>query len=287
MTTALLDGDIIAYRAASVLGQNGWDPEGPKAPLSEGEAIATAHLTVANWSDAVKATKTIICLTGSLNFRKNILSTYKAHRKAKEPPETLAAVKASLLELPHAHLEPGLEADDLIGIMMTNGRHKNPVAVSVDKDMKTIPGRHYNPVTGGWWTSSVAHADYLWLTQTLTGDATDGYTGIPKCGPKGALAILGDPSGSNNLPTMWANVLTAFRAKGLTEEFALQQARVARILRHSDFNSQTKEVLLWHPTTPQPYRLSSLAAWLPPAPAPAGASPPTSPSAAPTTTPQR
>jgi DNA polymerase-1 len=42
-------------------------------------------------------------------------------------------------------------------------------------------------------------------------------------------------------------VVAAFESKGLTEEDALVQARVARICRASDYDFKTKEVKLWNP----------------------------------------
>ena len=38
-----------------------------------------------------------------------------------------------------------------------------------------------------------------------------------------------------------------FKKAGLTEDDALVQARVARILRAEDFNFETQEVILWNP----------------------------------------
>jgi len=270
MTVALLDGDIIAYRAAAVLTENTWDATAPKLPLTEDEAIRTALLTAENWREAVSASSAFILLTGRLNFRKTVLPSYKANRSGKPPPETLSAVKAALLALPNARLVEGLEADDLIGIMMTNGRHKDPVAVSVDKDMRTIPGNHYNPVKEEHHVSSQGTADYLWLMQTIMGDRVDGYTGIPGVGPKGAEKVLGliqhGPVG-----TLWSRVEAAFQAEGLTPADALQQARVARILRSDDYDKTTQEVLLWHPTAPTRLPLRGLTA---PTPAPSASAPP-------------
>ena len=45
----------------------------------------------------------------------------------------------------------------------------------------------------------------------------------------------------------WATVLAAYDKAGLGEQEALVQARCARILRKSDWNSRKKEVILWTP----------------------------------------
>jgi DNA polymerase-1 len=42
-------------------------------------------------------------------------------------------------------------------------------------------------------------------------------------------------------------VVAAYEKAGLTEEDAIVQARVARILRYEEFNQKKEEVLLWNP----------------------------------------
>ena len=75
--------------------------------------------------------------------------------------------------------------------------------------------------------------------QTLTGDVTDGYKGCPGVGEKKAETILKKGT--------WEEVLKAYEAAKLTEQDALQQARVARICRVEDFNYKLGDVNLWTP----------------------------------------
>jgi hypothetical protein len=119
------------------------------------------------------------------------------------------------------------------------------------------PGRHLSPLKDdGIILISEAEANRRWMLQTLTGDTSDGYKGIPKIGPKRAAAILGN---ARTLAAMWRAVVTAYRDTGLTEDDALMTARVARILRNSDYDKTTKEIVLWHPTTPQRLALKKMA----------------------------
>jgi DNA polymerase-1 len=46
----------------------------------------------------------------------------------------------------------------------------------------------------------------------------------------------------------WAAVVAAYEKAGLTEQDALTQARLARILRYSDWDNEKKEPILWTPT---------------------------------------
>ena len=111
--------------------------------------------------------------------------------------------------------------------------------VSPDKDMRQIPGKLFDltdvttitPEEGARWH----------LIQTLAGDQTDGYSGVPGIGVKRA-ATLFDKEGYS-----WATVVKAFEDKGLTEDDALLNARLARILTDEDYDSRTKAPILWTP----------------------------------------
>ena len=132
-----------------------------------------------------------------------------------------------------------LEADDTLGILATNGEYSRNIIVSVDKDMLTIPCEYYNMDKEVTETVDTKLADYMHLYQTLVGDSTDNYKGCPGVGPKKAADILKIPS--------WSRVVTAIKQAGLTEEDALVQARVARILRANEYNFETGEVISWEP----------------------------------------
>ena len=249
---ALIDGDIIAYQACTA-GQKtyDWGDTGGKATetVSVQDAIDSALRKTHQWIKSAQCRDGIVAFTSGINFRKDILPTYKAGRKDK-PEGHAAVVEAMKVAFPF-HEISGLEADDVLGILATTDRFiDRAVVVTLDKDLKTVPGLHCNPAKEALVTVDVAHADYAWLWQTLCGDTTDNYTGLPKCGPVGAAKILGSPTKPDGVGKLWTRVLAAYRAKGYTEEFALIQARVARILRRSDYDKETKEVLLWHPTTP-------------------------------------
>ena len=80
------------------------------------------------------------------------------------------------------------------------------------------------------------------LVQTLAGDQTDGYAGVPGIGVKRALSLFGEKGYS------WKTVVEAFADKDLSEEVALENARLAKILTASDYDFQKKEPILWTPT---------------------------------------
>jgi DNA polymerase-1 len=129
-----------------------------------------------------------------------------------------------------------LEADDVLGILGTKNR--DTIIWSEDKDLLTIPAKHW--INGEVVEITEAEANYQFLYQTLIGDSTDNYKGCPTIGPKTANKILS--SGCT-----WEAVVEAFKSKGLSEEVALENARLARILRDGEYNTETGEVYLWQP----------------------------------------
>jgi DNA polymerase-1 len=143
----------------------------------------------------------------------------------------------------------GLEADDIMGILATKPNSAQRIIVSQDKDMKTIPTTVWNGKE--LLHVSEAEADYNHLYQTLIGDTTDGYRGCPGVGPVKAEKLLAWQEGVHTDTGMnqyrWLAIVKAYDKAGLTETDALQQARLARILRWRDWNSDTKKPILWTP----------------------------------------
>lgn len=88
-----------------------------------------------------------------------------------------------------------IEADDVLSIMRNGSEPGDEVIlVSPDKDLKQIPGNHYNYSKDIWDTVSPEQANYNLWRQIIVGDTSDNITGIKGVGPKGAEKLLaGDP----------------------------------------------------------------------------------------------
>ena len=71
----------------------------------------------------------------------------------------------------------------------------------------------------------------------------DNYPGCPGIGPVRAKRILADADDP------WAAVVQAYEKKGLGEEDALLQARLARILQEDTWDQENKEPILWTPSS--------------------------------------
>jgi DNA polymerase-1 len=245
--TLLIDGDQYVYKATIACERTvRWDAENHVLGSNEVEALDLAVGLLEKTFRDLGSTKCRIAFTGSgENFRKGVLASYKGNRQTTRKPLCYPEVKAGIEARYPCLSVPGLEADDLMGIWQTRD-DSDTIIVSEDKDMKTIPGKLYRQ--GELQEITPAEADYNFLHQTLTGDATDGYSGCPGVGAAGATKVLSKADFTWGLKTAWETIiLPAYAKVGLTEEDALIQARLARILRSSEWDSVSKKVILWEP----------------------------------------
>jgi len=179
----------------------------------------------------------ILFFSDSKNFRKDIQKSYKGHRNRKKPCGYRRVIKKLNDEYPVIKMA-GLEADDSMGVYAT--KNTGNIIVSPDKDMKQIPGMLWNfeestlikPEEGAKWH----------LIQSMAGDNTDGYAGVPGIGVKRAVALFEEKGYS------WKTVVEAFKEKGLSEDIALENARLARILTTEDYDDEKMEPILWNPS---------------------------------------
>ena len=180
----------------------------------------------------------ILFFSDSRNFRKTLYPDYKGHRNRKKPCGYKRVINALKLSYEVIIMEE-LEADDALGIYAT----ANPgnCIVSPDKDLRQIPGLLYDlkndPIT------ITAEQGYQWhYIQTLAGDQTDGYAGVPGYGVKTSAKLFEEKG------YYWDTVVDAFKSKGMTHDDALLNARLAKILQASDYDFINKRFIAWYPT---------------------------------------
>ena len=234
----LCDADFIVYKACA-------------AAETEVDWGDDTILVTSNFSDAYGATKRelnklenkfgafstlILFFTDSTNFRKQILPDYKGHRNRKKPCGYKRVINALRKEY-KVIIKPTLEADDTMGIYAT--KYPGNIIASPDKDMKQIPGKLYN--FDETFTIDKNEGAKWHLIQTLAGDQTDGYGGVPGIGVKRAETLFKDKGYS------WKTVVEAFEEKNLTEEDALVNARLAKILTADDYDFAKKKPKLFTP----------------------------------------
>lgn len=240
MTKLLIDGDILLYQTASAVeeeidwGDDIWTLHGDLSA-----ARHTADVTLRRLYNRLGGSADILIMFSdpNLNWRKQVLPSYKSNRRGSRKPVVYKPLKDYLMETRECYQFPSLEGDDVLGLFASD----DTIIVSDDKDMKTIAGRLYVPHTDEELTITPEEADRNHLRQTLTGDTVDGYKGCPRVGPVGAEKILQEGT--------WDEVVDAYAQRGLSEKVALQQATVAYILRKGDYDTErckfTKNI--WEP----------------------------------------
>ncbi len=244
------------------------DGDGPTTLVDDETAIQNAMRLVRSWTRGAECSSAIVCLSSvvSDNFRHQLWPGYKGNRSG-EKPSAYAAIRKALEFEFEVYAEPGLEADDLMGIAATS-EAAQCVVVSRDKDMKTLPARVYNPAKDKRPIRiSKALADQWWMRQTMIGDAVDNYPGIPGVGEKTADQILLSPHRLRKEVKMvgkkapkqkvswikgeacplWTSMVDYAAKSGMDEEQLITMAQVSRILRSGDFNKETRTVRLWRP----------------------------------------
>ncbi len=242
ITSALaIDADILLYRSTSAAeSEVDWGDDIFSLWMDMKEAKAAFVRQLENIQEKLGVTNVVCCISDSgNNFRKSVDPSYKSNRRGTRKPVGYTAMKDWVVSTYPSMRKPGLEGDDLLGILATRPGN-DCIMVSDDKDMLGVPGRLFRPSKDEMFEISVQDADRFFLTQVLTGDPTDGYKGVPGIGPKKAEAILGPRHD-------WGAIEKAFLDAGLTKDDALTQARLARILRWSDWDAEKGEPILWKP----------------------------------------
>lgn len=246
----LIDADIVAYKIASTSQEAfDWGDTGSSLVADKYAAIERCNKLLAEYCETLNSNRLVICLSDKANFRKELEPTYKANRKSVVKPVLLDYIKEYLeFEYP-SFKRPRLEADDIMGILATSGDRflsGRKIIVSEDKDMQTVPCELFNPRKDNKaHTISREHALRYLMTQTLTGDPTDGYIG---CRGVGAKSPFVQALQTTEVADLWDVVLEAYESKGFSEDDALLQARLAHILWARSYNFKTKKVKLWKPS---------------------------------------
>jgi 5'-3' exonuclease len=255
---ALIDADIIIYEWASICEKTiPWpfvnEDEEPDILYTRhahlDEAWAQTLSSFERLTARVKADSFIAVVTkSSENWRHAVYPAYKSNRKAGIKPMLVDVLRGLIAEQPWGRMMPPLEGDDVLGILQTKPGAGDTIIISTDKDMQTIPGKHYNPGKDVIFNVTQGMANSYHLRQALTGDVTDGYPGCTGIGAKTVLGLVPESVEDAEVLPLWNDVIVpTFVKKGFTEEFALSQARVARICRACDFDPKKKEVILWNP----------------------------------------
>lgn len=237
-TTCVLDGDIIAYKAAYWAETEGIEylPDRIKHDIKAWTPPQCDTVYVALSCDR------------SNNFRRKVWDPYKRHRDSSShvPPDCLSYA-IELVSETNCLKHSNIEADDIMGMMASS---YDAVAVTIDKDLRSVRGWHWNPMKEEKCVLLDARtAEYNFHSQWLSGDTTDNVPGIWRCGPAKAAKILGSTTSENWTDAVLATYEQALDVNGCRYgyDYAVKMAQCVRILRHGEYDSMTETIALYQP----------------------------------------
>ena len=239
----LIDADWLLYAACSACECDiRWDEWINTLHLEQSDAKSYITHQIDKWQEATGHKELVMCLSNYPTFRHQLSVEYKANRTSRRKPLGLRDLRGWLSHEYPTRCHDNLEADDVMGILMTSGQYRDPIMVTADKDMRTIPGKLLRMDV--MEINTIGDANRNWMTQALVGDTSDNYPGLKGTGPVKAEKLLAD---CQTLPEMWDAVVSAYRKGGETFGAALLNARMARILRYGDYDFTSGSVELWDP----------------------------------------
>ncbi len=199
-------------------------------------ALANVKTVIADVLDLFDKDSAKLYLTGSGNYRDYMASIqqYKGNRDPSHKPKYYREIKQYLVEVWHAEVIHGREADDALGVAQYQAEPDTTVIVTIDKDLDNIPGWHYNWRKKELYYIEPERADYLFWMQVLQGDKTDNIQGIPNIGPKKAEKILADTDMS--WQSMAEAAQAAYEKAGLGWEHLYENATLLWIQRFDNIN---------------------------------------------------
>jgi DNA polymerase I len=241
MNTLLVDADIVAYQISSVTETPiRWENEVWTLHSDEKDCVRLIDDYYQTLKDNTQCEDIYSCFSDKENYRKTISPTYKLNRENVRKPITLKFCREYIFKKYNGFQRPQLEADDVIGILATSNIIKgNKIVCSIDKDLDQIAGLHYNPKSKEFYNITPKEGDYNFYLQTLMGDRTDNVTGCPTYGEVKATRAL---SSSKNY---WNTIIKCYEQQKLSEEDALVQARLVKILQKPNYNFKNKQPILW------------------------------------------
>ena len=163
-----------------------------------------------------------------INFRKELYPAYKANRTQPMPVHLDVVYNFVESKFPVDKVA-GMEADDALSIRAN--QLKDFVIVTIDKDLDTVGGWHYNPITRNKYMVTPEAAEHYFYCQILMGDKADNIIGLDGVGPVSADKMLAGCSSSKD---MWEVVVREYVKRCRPIHEAVMNAKLLHMLRTSD-----------------------------------------------------
>lgn len=181
-------------------------------------------------------------LTGKGNFRESIatIKGYKANRVGMQKPVHYKAIRRYMKERWGALVVHGIEADDELATQAAWEKYDpgRVCIVSMDKDLRTVPGLLYNFRRKQFYTITPQEALVNFYRQLLTGDTVDNIGGCFKCGEKRAAEVVNESLSEEQMyQVVLAEYVKSLERKGCpyvllgAEDALLENARLLHLRR--------------------------------------------------------
>ena len=251
---ALIDADSLLYKVGFAIEEktvlNEWEVEwgdedgNAVEPVVEyttdiEQCYSNFDQMVDNMLYTIDCDEALLVFSGKDNFRLDLPTPYKGNRDGNRKPTGYDEILQFALETYNSIVVDGYEADDYVVWAKTKYPDKYTVC-AIDKDViyQTV-GTHYNYGKDEFIETDAEYALWYAYLQTLAGDATDGYKGVPGIGDVKARKIL-EPCKTEI--EMWEATVEAYEAKGLGAEDAILTMQLANMHQLHD-----GEIVLWQP----------------------------------------
>lgn len=195
MTVGLIDADVVCYRCgfAAEKKHRAVQEDGSIEHTREVQPLPFALQNVNTVMESFqrKFDKIEVYLSGKNNWRKEFATVlpYKGNRSVFARPFHYHTIREHLIHRWGAVLSSDREADDDIGVRATDGENEYCI-VSIDKDLKQIPGQHFNWVKNEYTSVNERDGIRFFYEQCLIGDSTDNIGGVFGIGPVTARKLL-------------------------------------------------------------------------------------------------
>lgn len=246
--TALIDADVLRYMIGFACQSTNEDGTIDAEPIEN--CLHSVKVYVNNIIKNSKSDDCIMFLSKGKNFRYTLYDKYKSKRTQRKPfhyknIETYIKENFATREFGF------IEADDALGIFYDRlkKKGKKPIICTIDKDLDTIPGLHYNFKSEKVYKVSQAESYYNLYKQCLMGDSVDSIPGIPRVGAKKAEKLLYhelmapenvvDKKGLKEykdwLHTTSFNAYVAHHTKGMDKDSTAEEVSQAESCANTDF----------------------------------------------------
>jgi 5'-3' exonuclease len=196
-------------------------------PVGHDDVDMIVDIMLKNIINGSKSHSHQIFISGDNNFRRDIatIKPYKENRSNSKKPVHYEYIREYLIENYPTIISDGAEADDYLSFNQypeflkakksKRKRDCNTIICTIDKDLRTVPGYHYNITSQkiDWVTPT--QANRFFAKQMLMGDNVDNIPGISylsggskKIGPKTADKIL---DGKRSIKNLYEAVSTVYK----------------------------------------------------------------------------